>query len=44
MSIKIFRCGVCHKHFPAEYRCRKWTVGWCPECKTHRRVYLEREE
>lgn len=27
MSIKIFRCGVCHKHFPAEYRCRKWTVG-----------------
>ena len=42
--MKIFRCGKCHKHFPAEYTVNKWTVGWCPECRTIRRIYFERED
>lgn len=42
--MKIFRCGTCHKHFPMELFVNKWTVNWCPECKTWRRLYFVRND
>lgn len=43
--MKIFRCGTCHKHFPVELvNVNKWTVNWCPECKTWRRLYFIRND
>lgn len=42
--IKIFRCGTCHKQFPAESDANKWTVGWCHQCKRERRIYFVRND
>lgn len=43
--MKIWRCGTCHKHFPNDdLWSRKWTINWCPECKTWRRLYFIRND
>lgn len=32
------------KIFPMELIVNKWTVNWCPECKTWRRLYFVRDD